>query len=125
MLWGGIFYIGLSHLKYFFSKTIRLLVEFIYIIKPKKENFNETGTEEEFNIMSEHFLYLKQLLKDNVLILAGPELNAKFGIAVFEAENEEEAKKIMYNDPAVKKGVMNVELYPFRVSLLRGREDLQ
>jgi uncharacterized protein YciI len=100
-------------------------MEFIYIIKPKKENFNETGTEEEFNIMGEHFLYLKQLIKDNILILAGPELNAKFGIAVIEAENEEEAKKIMYSDPAVKKGVMNVELYPFRVSLLRGREDLQ
>lgn len=98
-------------------------MEFVYIIKPKKENFNETGTEEEFNIMSEHFMHLKQLLKENVLILAGPELNAKFGIAVIEAENEEEAKKIMENDPAVKKGVMNAELYPYRVSLLRGRDD--
>jgi uncharacterized protein YciI len=97
-------------------------MEFIYILKSKKENFNETGTEEEFSIMGEHFIHLKELLKNNVLILAGPELNAKFGIAVIEAENEKEARKIMDSDPAIKKGVMNAELYPFRVSLLRGRE---
>ncbi|RPI19054.1 MAG: hypothetical protein EHM58_03305 [Ignavibacteriae bacterium] len=97
-------------------------MEFAYIIKPKKENFNETGTEEEFAIMSEHFQYLKELLKNNILILAGPELNAKFGFSVIETSSEEEAKKIMENDPSVKKGIMNAELYPYRVSLLRGRD---
>lgn len=97
-------------------------MEFVYIIKPKKENFNETGTEEDYAIMGEHFLYLKELLKKNILILAGPELNAKFGLAVIETGNEESAKDIMNNDPAVKKGIMNAELYPYRVSLLRGRD---
>jgi uncharacterized protein len=97
-------------------------MEFAIIKRPKKENFNETGTEEEFAVVSEHFLYLKELLKNNILIIAGPELNAKFGFSVIEANNEEEARKIMENDPVVKKGIMNAELYPFRVSLLRGRD---
>jgi uncharacterized protein YciI len=97
-------------------------MEFAYILKPKKENFNETGTEEDFAVMGEHFQYLKDLLNNNILILAGPELNAKFGIAIFEADNESEAKKIMVNDPCIIKGVMNAEVYPYRVSLLRGRD---
>jgi uncharacterized protein YciI len=97
-------------------------MEFVYIIKSPKENFLETGTPEEFAVMSEHFEYLKILLKEKILILAGPETNGKFGLCVFEAENMDEAIKITENDPSVKKGVMNYELYPYRVSLLRGRE---
>jgi uncharacterized protein len=97
-------------------------MEFVYIIKSKKENFIETGTAEDFAIMSEHFLYLKELLKKNILIMAGPELNAKFGLAVIETKNEDTAREIMNNDPSVKKGIMDAELYPYRVSLLRGRD---
>jgi uncharacterized protein len=94
-------------------------LQFIYIFKPLKDNFNETATEEENNIISEHFLYLKKLLDEKTLILAGPETNAKFGIAVIETESEEQAKRIMENDPAVLKKVFSAELFPFRVSLLK------
>lgn len=97
-------------------------MEFVYILKSMKENFNESGTQEEFSIMGEHFLYLKELLMKNILILAGPELNAKFGLAVIETDSEDEARRVMENDPSVAKGVMTAELFPFRVSLLRGRD---
>lgn len=70
-------------------------------------------------IIAEHFEYLKQLLKDNNLVLAGPTLNNKFGIAVFEADSPEHAENIMLNDPAVKKKVFSGEVFPFRVSLMR------
>jgi len=94
-------------------------LQFIYIVKPVKENFNETATEDDNNIVSEHFLYLKSLLDKNILILAGPELNAKFGIAVIETGTEEQAIEIMNNDPAVLKKVFTAELFPFRTSLLK------
>lgn len=94
-------------------------LHFIYIVKPVKENFNETATEEDHKIIGEHFLYLKNLLEEKILILAGPELNAKFGIVVFETGTEEIAEEIMLNDPAVKKNVFSAELFPFSVSLLR------
>jgi uncharacterized protein YciI len=94
-------------------------LQFVYIVKPVKENFNETATDEENKIVGEHFLYLKNLLEENILILAGPETNAKFGLVVLEADSEESAVQIMKNDPAVKKGIFTAELFPFRASLLR------
>ena len=93
--------------------------QFVYIVKPKKENFENTATDEDNKIVGEHFLYLKNLLEVKKLILAGPQVNAKFGIVIFEADSEEEAKNIMQNDPAVINGVFSAELFPFRVSLLR------
>ena len=96
--------------------------QFVYIYKPIKENFNQAATEEENKIISEHFLYLKNLLEKKILILAGPELNAKFGIAVLETNTEAEARKIMENDPAIINKVFTAELFPFRVSLLRNQD---
>lgn len=96
-------------------------MQFIYFIRPHKENFAETMTEEEGNIMGVHFEYLKDLLDKGKLILAGPETTGKFGIAVIEAESEDEARNIMMNDPAVKSGIVSPELYPFRVSLIRAK----
>ncbi len=93
--------------------------QFIYIVKPRKENFNETATIEENNIVGEHFLYLQKLLEQNILILAGPELNAEFGIAIIETDSEDEARNIMENDPAVKKKVFSAKLYSFKVSLIK------
>ena len=94
-------------------------LQFIYIVKPIKENFNESATEEENNIIGEHFLYLQKLLEQKVLILAGPELNAGFGIVIIETDSENDARTIMENDPAVKKNIFSAKLYPFRVSLKR------
>lgn len=93
--------------------------QFVYIAKPVKENFEKTATDEDNKIVGEHFLYLKNLLEEKKLILAGPQVNAKFGIVVFEAASEEEAEHIMQNDPAVMNRVFTAELFPFRVSLLR------
>jgi len=94
-------------------------MQFIYFIRPHKENFAETMTEEEGNIMGTHFLYLQDLLKSGKLILAGPETTGKFGISIIETETEDEAREIMLNDPAVKSGIVSPELFPYRVSLLR------
>ncbi|MFI5145368.1 MAG: YciI family protein [Ignavibacteria bacterium] len=94
-------------------------MNFIYIIKPVKNNFLETMTAEDAKIMSEHAGYLISMLEKGKLILAGPALNAKFGIAILETESEEEAYNIMINDPAVSNKVMNAELNPFRISFAR------
>jgi len=96
-------------------------MEFLIIKKPR-ENFIETMTEEEGEIMSAHFAYLKQKLSEGKLILAGPVTTGDFGVSILEVESEEEARDIMNNDPAVIAGIMNPTLYPYRVSLLRGRD---
>lgn len=72
--------------------------------------------------MEDHFAYLKSLLEAGKLILAGPSLDPPFGIIVLEAENEDEARRLVEADPSVAARVQTPELYPFRASLLRGRE---
>jgi len=94
-------------------------MDFIYLIKPKRENFLDTITDEESNIMSEHFEYLKGQLDIGKLILAGPVTTGKFGVVILEAEDEDSVRKFMLNDPAVSKNVMNYELFPFLVSLIK------
>ncbi|MBN8585104.1 MAG: hypothetical protein J0M37_08410 [Ignavibacteria bacterium] len=93
------------------------------IIKRPRENFIETMTEAESEIMSRHFEYLKQKLKEGKLVMAGPVTTGEFGLSVVETESEEEARDIMNNDPAVIAGIMKPEIFPYRVSLLRGRDD--
>jgi uncharacterized protein YciI len=81
----------------------------------------DDSTPEENEVMGAHFEYLKGLLEEGTLILAGPSLEPPFGIIVFEAESEEEARRLVAEDPSVKAGLQRPELHPFRASLLRGR----
>jgi uncharacterized protein YciI len=98
------------------------MAEWIYFLHPPREDFAATMTEHEDAAFAEHFEYLKGLLADGVLVLAGPTLGSiNTGIAVFEAPDEAAARAIMDKDPAIAGGVVKGELRPFRVSLLRGR----
>jgi uncharacterized protein len=98
-----------------------MMEEFVYLIRPMRENFIETLTEKESEIMDKHFEYLKGLLSENKLILAGPCLDGAFGIVVFQAESMDVARNIMENDPSICEGIMISELHPYRASLLQGR----
>ena len=97
--------------------------EWIYVLKVTRlEMLTEGSTPEEDAVVSRHFAYLKDLTEKGVMILMGRTQNADestFGIAIFEAENEIAAKKIMENDPAVAEGVMTATLYPYKIALMR------
>jgi uncharacterized protein len=95
------------------------MAHYIYVVKPIRKDFAERDDEEEQKIIKEHFEYLKELLDKKILLLAGPTLNKRFGVAIYEAASTEEAQKILDNDPAIVKQVFTGEIYPFRVSLLR------
>jgi uncharacterized protein YciI len=91
--------------------------EYIYLTHPFRDGFFEQPTSEEDAIMNEHFQYLKKATEAGVVVLAGPCLDATFGIIVFRAENEDAAHAFMFNDPSVKQNVMMAELHPMRISL--------
>lgn len=97
-------------------------MQFLYKTFPPRANFIETITPEEDKILEEHFLYLQDLTRRGVVYIAGPVTDGRFGIVVFDAESEINAREIMLSDPAAKAGLFGVELYPFRVSLFRGRD---
>jgi uncharacterized protein YciI len=98
------------------------LAEWIYFIHPPREDFAATMTPEEDAAWAVHFERFKGMLDEGALILVGPTLGrVNTGIAIFEAPDEEAARGIMNDDPAIKGGFATGELRPFRVSLLRGR----
>jgi len=97
--------------------------QWIYLLKPaRQEMLTEGSTPEEAQIVSRHFAYLSDLTEKGVMVLMGRTQNndeSTFGVAIFEAENEEAARTIMENDPAVVGGVMRATLYPYKVALMR------
>jgi uncharacterized protein YciI len=79
-------------------------------------------TDADNKIVEEHFERLKKMLAGGTLVLAGRTLNqdeSAFGIVIFEAASEKEARRIMEGDPAVREGIMTAELFPYRVALIR------
>ena len=94
-------------------------------IRPVREDFLINWTAEDEKIMGEHFQYLKQLLTEGKLIVAGPITNEKkpFGIIILKCDSLDEAKEIMKKDPSVISGIQNLELVePFRLSLYKPAE---
>lgn len=97
--------------------------EWIYFIHPPREDFAATMTPEEQAVWDVHFERLQSLLAEGVMVLAGPTLGrVNTGIVVFEAPDEEAARRIMDEDPVIAGGFARGELRPFRASLLRGRD---
>jgi uncharacterized protein YciI len=95
----------------------------LYRIRPTRPGMLAGGpTPEEERIVGEHFEYLKGLTAKGVVLLAGRTLNTDpsgFGIVIFKAGDEAEARFILEADPAVKAGVFKGECYPFGLALGR------
>ncbi len=97
--------------------------QFIYVIKPvPRLQVEANWTEADNAVVAEHFAYLKGLLADGHLILAGKTegLDERtFGIVVFEAASMEAAERTMKDDPAVRAGIMTGEVFGYSVALTR------
>jgi len=99
--------------------------QWLYRVQPTRANMLTDGpTREEQEIVGAHFAYLKGLVGQGVVLLAGRTLNndpSSFGIVIFLAENESQAREVMRSDPAVSRGVMKAELFPYRIALVSGQ----
>ena len=94
--------------------------QYIYLVRPVRRGFAiDNITEHEARVMQEHSTYLETLMQRGQLILCGPCMDAAFGVAIFEAASDEEAREIVEADPAVRSAIMASELHPYRVSLMR------
>jgi len=98
------------------------MAAWLYILRPPRQSFSDDMTEDEREITQAHVAYLRTLLDEGTLVLAGPSLSPLFGIVVIEAADEDEARRIVAADPFVSSGLQTFELSPFRVSFLRGRD---
>lgn len=96
--------------------------QYLYRIEPTRPEMLTLGaTSKESAAVDAHFSYLQDLTRRGVVILAGRTLNtdpSSFGIVIFQAESDQDARGIMQADPAVRAGVMRAELFPYRVALM-------
>jgi uncharacterized protein YciI len=98
------------------------MLEYLYKIQPTRAAMLEEGsTPQEGAAVSQHFDYLSGLVDEGIVVLAGRTLTTderSFGIVIFRAASDDDARRIVENDPAVKAGVMRAELYPYRIALM-------
>lgn len=98
--------------------------QFVYVLKLVPRLLDERNwTERDREVVAKHFRRLKQLLLEGKVILAGRTLNesdpSQFGVVIFEADSDAEARKLMEEDDAVKEKIMTAQLFPFKVALIR------
>ena len=82
-------------------------------------SYRSWSDEEKARIVG-HFEYLKELLSQGRLILAGMALDDYAGIVIIRAEDRLDAERIMTGDPAVGGNVFLAERHPYTVTLMTG-----
>lgn len=97
--------------------------QFIYVLRLVPRLYADSAwTKEDNAVLKRHFARFQGATKSGQLILAGRTSepgDKTFGIAIFEAPDEDAARKFMQEDPAVAGGLMTAELHPFAVALQR------
>lgn len=102
------------------------MAEWVYFIHPPRDDFAATMTDAEREAWGRHWARLQRLFAEGSVILVGPTLGrVNTGICVFEAPDEAAARAFMDGDPAIAEGFARDELREMRVSLLRGRDDVE
>ncbi|MFQ5968807.1 MAG: YciI family protein [Acidimicrobiia bacterium] len=91
--------------------------------RPRLATDPDAWTDADNRIAEAHYRRLRKAAEDGVLILAGLSLDGSGpAIVIFEAEDEEEGRRFMQEDPFVEHGLFKATLHPFRASLVRGTE---
>ena len=90
---------------------------YLYIMHDQKQ-LNEA-------IILEHVHHLKQLKKEERLVLSGPFLDHPGGIVVFHATSKEEALVIAKQDPFIRDSYKSFDLYTLDVADERNDFGLQ
>ena len=100
------------------------MAEFLYVVRPSRPEMLSDGPAlGEAEALSAHAGYLQRLPDQGVLEMAGRTQTSDartFGMVIFHAPDEETAREIMRADPAVDRGVMVAEFFPYRVAFKGG-----
>jgi uncharacterized protein YciI len=86
-------------------------------IIPPRPHFDQDATPAEQALMEQHNNYWKDLNEKGVCLFGGPVLDPRgvYGILVVRAATEDEARALGNGDPAVKGGMIKIEVAEMRV----------
>jgi uncharacterized protein YciI len=97
--------------------------QFLYLLRLVPRLHDEAAwTDADKAAVSRHFAQLEKATASGRVILAGRTLepgDRTFGLVIFEARDESDARSFMESDPAVVAGVMTATLHPYAVALQR------
>jgi uncharacterized protein YciI len=92
-----------------------LPLTYISTMRPKRPDFLASMTPEERAVMEQHLAYVRRLFDQGKLLLGGAATDGAIGVLVLRVASAEEAQRIFDEDPAVRAGIGNSEIHPFRV----------
>ncbi len=88
---------------------------------PPRPTFHLDMSENEKDIMKQHAAYWNDLVSKGIVIVFGPVLDPKgvYGLGILEVETEAQAHAFIAEDPAVKSGLVEMEIYPILATVRR------
>jgi uncharacterized protein YciI len=95
-------------------------MEFAYMLRPAFDQaFVEQASPEQRAVFDEHGTWLEARFAEGRVLFAGRCYDGPFGLVVLDVADEDEARRLVAQDPSVREGVQTAELYPFRTFLAR------
>ena len=96
------------------------MVQFAYQLRPAFDrSFLAQASPQERATFEEHGAWLEARFAEGRILFAGRCYDGPFGLVVLDAADEDEARRLMAEDPSVRAGVQTAELYPFNIFLAR------
>jgi uncharacterized protein YciI len=103
-------------------------LQYMYVLQavdPLKAASRENWTAHDQETFDLHWDRLVRLREAGTVLLAGRAQDADGGgpaIVIFEADSEEDARRLVDEEPFVTRGFATATLHPFRIALAAGRE---
>lgn len=87
-----------------------------------RATFLTDATPAEQQAMGKHVAFLGELTKTGKLVFGGRRTNAPYAVLVLEAASQEEAERIVGEDPGVRAGVLKPQVHEFMLVFQRGKQ---
>ena len=82
--------------------------------------FLAQASPEERAVFEEHGAWLEARFAERRVLFAGRCYDGPFGLVVVDVADEDEARRLVAEDPSVRNGVQTAEIFPFKTFLARG-----
>jgi uncharacterized protein len=94
---------------------------FVYKLVPPRPTFDTDMSDDEAAIMDRHADYWQERLTEGRVVVFGPvsDPSGTWGLAVVEAETDDEVHGLGADDPAVLSGMCAFEVLPMPVAIVR------